>query len=59
MMSSAYVTSLVPGGGWGMSAVYMLKRVGDRTPPCGTPVFVFLCLDVCPLKVVYCFLPFM
>ena len=22
----------------GMSAVYMLKSVGERTPPCGTPV---------------------
>ena len=22
----------------GMSAVYMLNSVGDRTPPCGTPV---------------------
>ena len=24
--------------GGGMSAVYMLNSVGERTPPCGTPV---------------------
>ena len=28
--------------GVGRSAVYMLKSVGESTPPCGTPVFVFL-----------------
>ena len=26
------------GGGGGMSAVHMLNSVGERTPPCGTPV---------------------
>ena len=31
------------GGGLGKSEVYMLNSVGDRTPPCGTPVLnVFL-----------------
>lgn len=33
VMSSAYVVSCVYLGGGGMSAVYMLKSVGDRTPP--------------------------
>ena len=43
----------------GMSEVYMLKRVGESTPPCGTPVLVFLSFDILPFRVVYCFLPFM
>ena len=31
------------GGGLGKSEVCMLNSVGDRTPPCGTPVLnVFL-----------------
>ena len=25
--------------------MYMLKSVGESTPPCGTPVFVFLSVD--------------
>lgn len=33
VMSSAYVMSFTVGGGVGMSDVYMLKSVGDRTPP--------------------------
>ena len=36
----------VCGGGGGMSAVYMLKSVGERTPPCGTPVRFRFCLDL-------------
>ena len=32
--------------GVGRSAVYMLKSVGDSTPPCGTTVFVFLSVDL-------------
>ena len=31
------------GVGVGMSAVYMLKSVGERTPPCGTPVLMSFC----------------
>ena len=47
VMSSAYVMSvMLLFCGVGMSAVYMLKSVGDRTPPCGTPVFMFLRLEV-------------
>ena len=45
-MSSAYVIVWTFGGGVGKSAMYMLKSVGDSTPPCGTPVLVFLSLDV-------------
>ena len=46
VMSSAYVTSLICGDcGFGISEVYRLKRVGDSTPPCGTPVFVVRCVD--------------
>ena len=37
VMSSAYVVSFTLGAG--MSYVFMLNSVGDRTPPCGTPVF--------------------
>ena len=37
-MSSAYETSFTGAQGCGMSEVYMLNRVGERTPPCGTPV---------------------
>lgn len=45
VMSSAYVTSFTSGGGVGMSAVYMLKSVGESTPPCGTPAFVSFCIE--------------
>ena len=38
VMSSAYVIIFMLWlGGVGMSDVYMLKRKGERTPPCGTP----------------------
>ena len=37
VMSSAYVVSCTESGGRGMSEVYMLKSMGERTPPCGTP----------------------
>lgn len=41
VMSSAYVTSFMFGDcGRGRSEVYMLKSVGESTPPCGTPVLV-------------------
>ena len=39
--------------GVGVSDVYMLKSVGDRTPPCGTPVLNWRCIDVLFLNVVY------
>ena len=47
VVSSAYVTVVMFGDvGVGRSAVYMLKSVGESTPPCGTPVFVFLGIDL-------------
>ena len=45
-MSSAHDSILIWGGGVRMSDVYMLKRAGDNTPPCGTRfsvVFVLIC----------------
>ena len=58
VMSSAYVWTLTRGVlGRGMSAVYMLKRVGERTLPCGTPKRVILMLDRVLLYVVYACLP--
>jgi len=32
-------------GGCGMSEVYMLKSMGERTPPCGTPDLLFFMCD--------------
>ena len=37
VMSSVYVVSCTESGGRGQSEVYMLKSMGERTPPCGTP----------------------
>ena len=47
LRSSAYMKLLVPSRiGW--SFVYMLKRVGERTLPCGRPSFVFsICFAHC------------
>ena len=39
--------------GVGVSDMYMLKSVGDRTPPCGTPVLNWRCVDVLFLDVVH------
>ena len=58
-MSSAYETSFTGAQGCGMSEVYMLNRVGERTPPCGTPVLNWRCVDVLFLKVVYALRPLM
>ena len=33
--------------------MYMLKTVGDNTPPCGTPFLNWRCFDVLFLNVVY------
>ena len=46
--SFAYVVSFIGACGVGVSDVYMLKSVGDRTPPCGTPFF--------KLPLCFCFL---
>ena len=50
---------LMLGGGDGMSEVYMLKRVGESTPPWGTPVLNWRCVDVLLLYVVKAFRPLM
>ena len=50
---------LMLGGGDGMSEVYMLKRVGESTPPRGTPVLNWRCVDVLLLYVVKAFRPLM
>ena len=55
-MSSAYDSIWTWAGGVGMSDVQMLKRTGDSTPPCGTPVFSCLCLDLLLLYRVQAFL---
>ena len=39
--------------------MYMLKSVGDRTPPCGTPCLNWRCVDVLFLNVVYALRPLM
>ena len=39
--------------GVGVSEVYMLKSVGNRTPPCDTIFELALCLVVLFLNVVY------
>ena len=44
-MSSAYVVSFIGACSVGVSDVYMLKSVGDRTPPCGTPFLNWRCVD--------------
>ena len=53
VMSSAYIVSFTGACGVGVSDVYMLKSVDDRTTPCGTPVLncrlvsaCGVCLDV-------------
>ena len=37
--------------------MYMLKSVGDSTPPCGTPFFNWPCVDVLFLNIVYALWP--
>ena len=45
--------------GVGVSDVYMLKSVGDRTPPCRTSFLKWRCVDVLFLNVVYALQPLM
>ena len=56
VMSSAYVVSCTESGGSGMSEMLMLKSMGERTPPCGTPVLNCCFVDVWFLNVVCSFL---
>ena len=37
----------------------MLNSIGERRPPCGTPVLNWRCVDVLFLKVVYALRPLM
>ena len=59
MMSSAYVVSFTGAYGLRVSDVYMLNNVGDITPPCGTPVSNWHCVDVLFMNIVYGVRPFM
>ena len=35
----------------GSSDVYMLNSLGDKTPPCGTPILNWRCVEgVCAIK---------
>ena len=47
VMSCAHVVSFTDAGGVEMADVYTLNNVGDRTPPCGAPVWNWRCVDVC------------
>ena len=53
VLTSAYIVRFSGACGVGVSNVYMLNNVGDRTPPCGTPVLNWRCVDVLFLNVVY------
>ena len=53
VMSSAYVVSFTGACLVGVSDVFILKSVGDRTPPCGTPVLNWRYVDVLILNIVY------
>ena len=59
VMSSAYFISFTGACGVGVSDVYMLKSVDDRTQPCGTPFLNWHCVDVLFLNVVYALRPLM
>ena len=48
-----YFISCVCLGRVGLSEVYTLKSVGESTPPYGTPVSNWRCVDVEFLKVTY------
>ena len=59
VMSSAYVISSTAACGVGVSDVYMLKSVGDSTPPCGKPFLNWRCVDILFLNVMYALRPLM
>ena len=59
VMLSAYVVSFTGACGVGVSDVYILKSVGDSTPPCGAPFLNWRCIDVLFLNVVYSLQPLM
>ena len=48
VMSSAYPVMLISGlVGVGISDRYRLKREGESTPPCGTPVLKIWIFELC------------
>ena len=48
VMSSAYPVMLISGlVGVGISERYRLKREGESTPPCGTPVLKIWIFELC------------
>ena len=59
VMSSAYVVSFTSAYGVGVSDVYTMKSVGERTPPCGIPLLNWRCVEVLFLNVVYVLRPSM
>ena len=59
VISSAYVVSCTESGGSGMSEVWMLKSIGERTPPCGNPDLNWRFVDEWFLNVVYAMRPLM
>ena len=59
VMSSVYVLSFTGACGVGMSDVYILKRVDDRTPPCGILLLNWRCDEDLFLNVVYALCPLM
>ena len=56
-MSSAYEAMLVCCCGVGMSCMYRLKSVGERTEPCGTPFGKLRVCDDLPWNVTCACLP--
>jgi hypothetical protein len=46
-VSSAKSAKFTPGV-WGVSFIYKLYRVGDRTEPCGTPACMYRGVDSSP-----------
>ena len=52
LMSSAYVVSIAGACGIGVSYVYVLNNVDERTPMCGTLVLNWRYVDVFSLNVV-------
>ena len=59
VMSSAYVVSCTESGGSLMSEVWMLKSMGEGTPPCGTPDLNWCFVDEWFMNVVYAMRPLM
>ena len=53
VMSAAYELSCSSTGGCGMYDVHLLRSVGERTPPLGTPLLNWRCVDMCYLSGMY------